>query len=587
MDRAKKALDTEKEKTADERDDALVAQLEQQYKTALIENETWLPGGTGRKVVNALNAAVGGNLSAGATQFVQMGIANYLQQEGASLLGRWTHEGKLTEGSPLHAALHGAVGCLGAAAGGGDCGAGGMGAATSSLLTNLFTDQPNETFAEKETKRDIIVGLTTAMALGTNLDPGTAMNSAVSSLDNNWITKEMNDAADQARASTDDQELKDTITRQIRVISDAQDEDLFNYSEKVLIQTAEEGWSHERMVEEMNRYWSDQHLNPAEDVLPDYEPAYDSDYQRREFFRGIRKTGNDMADQLSKWGSQLVDGPAQMASDAWDGIKSIPGNIYNGAANAGQSVTDWATSEFPGMELEREFYDYLNTPPDEYAEDLIKSGAGLYGARRFELLWRKTPNTPSSGGRLEESLGSSDREDLFPDYTHTSDNARTVGQNEASNHSGVDGRVTHNGTGTVWDSIQRVDAYGNYPGTDLPRAYITEIEGKQLFIAPNATKHIQEELTRTISSRNVNIGGKVPSWQSRNSIKGENFTYLPDPVRTQEALTSLHGGVSNIIKNNNVQFNKIYVSDDGWEIIFAPPRKAGELPAIKHARMLN
>lgn len=142
-------------------------------------------------------------------------------------------------------------------------------------------------------------------------------------------------------------------------------------------------------------------------------------------------------------------------------------------------------------------------------------------------------------------------------------------------------------TGTVWDSIRRVDAYDNYPGTYLPQAYITNIEGKDLFVAPNATRHIYEDLTRTIKSPNVDVGGAVPVWQAKGPIQGETFTYLPDPLRTQTSLSSFHNGVANIIQTNKVQFNKIYYSNDGWEIIFAPPRSASELPAIKHARQLN
>ena len=142
-----------------------------------------------------------------------------------------------------------------------------------------------------------------------------------------------------------------------------------------------------------------------------------------------------------------------------------------------------------------------------------------------------------------------------------------------------------NSTGTVWDSIKRVDAYGNYPGTVLPEAYITTIEGKQLFVAPNATKHLLEDLNKSIPSRNVDIGSAVESWQ--RPITGEYFNQLPDPLRTQTVMRSMHEGAADIIRNNNIEFGKRYLSQDGWEIIFAPPKTAGTLPAIKHARQIG
>ena len=150
---------------------------------------------------------------------------------------------------------------------------------------------------------------------------------------------------------------------------------------------------------------------------------------------------------------------------------------------------------------------------------------------------------------------------------------------KAANTSGA------NNTGTIWGSVQRVGAYGDYPGTILPKGYVATIEGKQLFVTPNATEHLFEDLTGRIPSRNVDVGGLVEPWQK--PIMGEYFNQLPDPLRTQSAMRSMHEGVADIIRNNEVEFGKRFVSQDGWEVIFAPPRTAGELPAIKHARKLG
>ncbi|ASA57916.1 hypothetical protein BSQ33_19595 [Vibrio gazogenes] len=189
----------------------------------------------------------------------------------------------------------------------------------------------------------------------------------------------------------------------------------------------------------------------------------------------------------------------------------------------------------------------------------------------------------SAHGVIGETAGSSsavigEETVLVPDMLETQSNSGAT----------LTSSDTGNITGTVWDSIKRVDAYGNYSETQLPQAYIMNVEGKDLFVTPNATKHLYEELTRKVPSPNIDVGGSVPTWQNpKGIIDGVKDTYLPDEIRAQALLSSLHHGIKNIIQNNKVQFNKIYVSNDGWEVIFSPPRKAGELPAIKHARKLD
>nr|WP_279583435.1 DUF637 domain-containing protein [Xylella fastidiosa] len=67
-------------------------------------------------------------------------IVNYVQQQGATAIGHWVATGQLTEGSPLHAALHALLACAGAAASQQRCSSGAQGAAASSVLTGLFSD---------------------------------------------------------------------------------------------------------------------------------------------------------------------------------------------------------------------------------------------------------------------------------------------------------------------------------------------------------------------------------------------------------------------------------------------------------------
>lgn len=132
----------------------------------------WGPGGTYRQVLSALTAAAGGNVTGGAGQFAQAGVVNYLQQQGASYIGKLVENGTVTEGSPLHAALHAIVGCAGAAASSQSCSAGAMGAAASSLLTNLFAPPtPDMTEQEKEAKQNLISSIVAGVPAGSRLPP--------------------------------------------------------------------------------------------------------------------------------------------------------------------------------------------------------------------------------------------------------------------------------------------------------------------------------------------------------------------------------------------------------------------------------
>ena len=181
---AKQALDQELAKPEGERDPTRLAALQQRVD----DNAIWAPGGTGRQVLTALAAAAGGNVTGASSQFVQGLVVNYLQQQGAGYIGKLVKDGTLIEGSPAHAALHAIVGCAGAAAGGNGCADGAAGAATSSLLTNLFLDQPGETPQEKEAKRDLIASLVSGIASAGGLGAATATSGAVAAIDNNYLT---------------------------------------------------------------------------------------------------------------------------------------------------------------------------------------------------------------------------------------------------------------------------------------------------------------------------------------------------------------------------------------------------------------
>lgn len=169
-------------------------------------NQDWGAGGTYRQIATALMAAAGGQVNVSTGQFVQNMLVNYVQQQGASYIGKLVEQGSLSEGSPMHAALHAIAGCAGAAASGQGCGSGAMGGAAASVLAGLFNEtDPNETNAQREAKRNLLLSLVAGIALVTDPDgAATATNAAAANVDNNWLAtqqrvqmqKELDEAKD-------------------------------------------------------------------------------------------------------------------------------------------------------------------------------------------------------------------------------------------------------------------------------------------------------------------------------------------------------------------------------------------------------
>lgn len=151
-------------------------------------NNDWGAGGTYRQITTALMAAASGNITGTNAEFINNMVVNYVQQQGATYIGKLVAEGALTEGSPLHAALHALLACGGAAASGQGCSAGAPGAAASSLLTGLFSEtSADETSEQREAKRNLIISLVTGIAALTDVDAATATSAAIVSVDNNWL----------------------------------------------------------------------------------------------------------------------------------------------------------------------------------------------------------------------------------------------------------------------------------------------------------------------------------------------------------------------------------------------------------------
>ncbi|WP_063588559.1 two-partner secretion domain-containing protein [Achromobacter ruhlandii] len=225
---AKETLDRELDKPDTERDPARIAALQRQ----ITDSATWAPGGTGRQLLTALTAAVGGNVSASGAQFTRNLVASYVQQQGAGYIGDLVAKGVVKEGSATHAALHAIVACAGASAAGKGCGSGALGAATSSLLTNLFDENPSDNAEQKEAKRNLLATLVTGIASAGGSDASRATSSAISALDNNYLTqgqeRRLNEElkACEQRGCSDDE--KREVWERWRAISEFQQDQYLN-----------------------------------------------------------------------------------------------------------------------------------------------------------------------------------------------------------------------------------------------------------------------------------------------------------------------------------------------------------------------
>ncbi len=153
-------------------------------------NDKWGPGGLNRRVLTALTAAASGNVTGTTAQFVQSGVVNLIQQQGASYIGKLVQAKALEEGSAAHATLHALVAAGGAVASNQSLSASAIGGATSSLLTNLFKTDSDATQQEQEAKRNLLAGLVTGIAAAVGQDPSSTLTSASIAIENNWLATE-------------------------------------------------------------------------------------------------------------------------------------------------------------------------------------------------------------------------------------------------------------------------------------------------------------------------------------------------------------------------------------------------------------
>jgi len=111
-------------------------------------------------------------------------------------------------------------------------------------------------------------------------------------------------------------------------------------------------------------------------------------------------------------------------------------------------------------------------------------------------------------------------------------------------------------TGTVFDRI--VGTQAAEPGTVFPKSFnLTRSAGDDVWVAPNATRHIVEDTAHLPLSTRA--------------------------VAQQVQLQGLADAVDNAVVGN---WENMQVSN-GWELIFSQARNGGVNPVLKHAQPLG
>jgi len=157
------AMDAERSKPIDQRDDALLRSLADQY----LEADQWSSKGDYRKYITAISGALTGNLTASTSQFVQAAAVNYLQGLGAEQVKRIADG---LDSDAARAALHGVLACAGAMAKDASCASGALGASAGAVINNLLGSVDGFSNEEKEARKNLVTtivgGIATAAGSG-------------------------------------------------------------------------------------------------------------------------------------------------------------------------------------------------------------------------------------------------------------------------------------------------------------------------------------------------------------------------------------------------------------------------------------
>ncbi len=149
-------------------------------------NAEWGPGGSYRRVITALGVAAGGNVTGSAGQFAVNATVNYVQGLAASEVKRLV-DGMQSESA--RAALHGIVGCAGAAASRQGCGAGALGASVSSVLGSLMGSTTGMSAQDRQARENLVTSLVAGIATVSGANAATTVSAGLTEVENNQVVE--------------------------------------------------------------------------------------------------------------------------------------------------------------------------------------------------------------------------------------------------------------------------------------------------------------------------------------------------------------------------------------------------------------
>ncbi|WP_180937520.1 hemagglutinin repeat-containing protein [Herbaspirillum seropedicae] len=184
-DEAKRKLDDaiaeERAKPVEQRDEVRLRSLTEQY----LDAEKWSPAGAYRRYTTAIVGAVTGNLAGSTSQLIQAATVNYLQGLGAEQVKKIADS---VDSEPARVALQGVLGCAGALAKEGSCGAGALGASAAVVINALLQSAERPDNQEKESRKNLVTSIVAGIATAAgSKDSSTTTLAAQLEVENNAL----------------------------------------------------------------------------------------------------------------------------------------------------------------------------------------------------------------------------------------------------------------------------------------------------------------------------------------------------------------------------------------------------------------
>ncbi|WP_253793227.1 hemagglutinin repeat-containing protein [Ralstonia pseudosolanacearum] len=485
-------------------------------------NDKWGAGGTYRQITSALMAGVGGNVTGSTAQFAQNMVVNYVQQQGASYIGKLVADGTLVEGSPAHAALHAIVACAGAAASSQSCGSGALGAAASSLLTGLFSEtSPDETATQREGKRNLITSLVTGIAAMSGADATTATNGAIAAVDNNWLATQqiVQMKKELSNAKSTLEQLK--VASKWAYISTKQDVLTTTGIGKGL---AESGWNDVKGVAEFLAH-------PIEG-LKGLKQLISSPDARQQLGDALFTELDAKIDRMSKAINEGGDANAEQLGKDLGGLLWQVGSVVTGVGGVAKGATKLASV---GVRLGT---DMMETLSGAAKFDRLLANGGLFAADGKPLMDFRSLSNPQKS-IVGDMLGGEKVKQLLPDAQKI---GRTPGVGEAGiddlykvNKPGVDYVVVEykfgsSKLGNPADGLQMSDDWITGAKTGKSRV-LDSLSGDRVeagkFMDAFDAGRVEKWLVHTDPFGNVTVG-----------VLDKNGKFFPDPVKASKILGS-------------------------------------------------